>query len=47
MHIRISLGSKFKLQQTISIFWNKFPENDTFGQEQIKWTSPMNSGYSN
>ena len=24
LHIQISLGSKFQLQQTILIFWNKF-----------------------
>ena len=30
MHIRISLGSKFKLQQTASIFWNKFPKKGHF-----------------
>ena len=31
LHIRISLGAKFQLQQTILIFWTKFTQkNDTF-----------------
>ena len=26
LRIRISLGSKFQLQQTILVFWNKFAQ---------------------
>ena len=34
LHIRISLGSKFQLQQTILIFWNKFAtKKNPFGQK--------------
>ena len=37
LHIQISLGSKFQLQQTILIFWNKFaPKKNTSGQKQQK-----------
>ena len=37
LHIRISLGSKFRFQQTTSISWNKFaPKKNPSGQKQQK-----------
>ena len=37
LHIRISLGSKFQLQQTILIFWNKFaPKKQSFWSKNRK-----------
>ena len=36
-HIQISLGSKFQLQQTILIFWNKFTQKkNPSGQKKKK-----------
>ena len=33
LHIEISLGSKFQIQQIILIFWNKFvPKKNASGQ---------------
>ena len=35
LHIRISLGSKLQLQQTILIFWEqRYPPKDPSGQKQ-------------
>ena len=39
LHIPISIGAKFQLQQAILIFWAKFPppqKNDTYGQKTEK-----------
>ena len=47
LYIRINLGSKFQLQQTIFIFGTNFLKKVTSGWKQKKWTSPLNSSYSN
>ena len=30
LNVQISLGSKYQLQQTILIYWNKFPKQECF-----------------
>ena len=36
LHIRIRLNSKFQLQQTYLIFWNKFPQKGMLPNENRK-----------
>ena len=47
LHIQINLDSKFQLQQTILIFGTNFQKKYTSGQKHKKWTSLLNSSYSN
>ena len=47
LHIRISLGTEFQYKQTFLIFWAKFAQKGYFQSKQIKWTTPLNSTYSN
>ena len=47
LHIRISLGSKFQLQQASLSFGKNFQKKDTPSQKQKTWTSPSDSSYSN
>ena len=46
LHIQINLDSKFQLQQIILIFGTNF-KKVCFGWKQKKWTSLLNSSYSN
>ena len=47
LHIRISLGTKFRLQLVILTFCANLPKNGISDQKQKKWTSQLNSAYSN
>ena len=47
LHIRISLGTKFQLQLIILTFGPNLPKKHSSDQKQKKWTSPLNSAYSN
>ena len=44
-HIRISIGSKFQLQQTILIFWNKFAQKGYFWSKIEKVNIIINSAF--
>ena len=44
LHIRISLGSKLQLQQTILIFWEqRYPQKIPSGQKQQKMNITIES----
>ena len=44
LHIRISLGSKLQLQQTILIFWEqRYPPKNPSGQKQQKMNITIES----
>ena len=44
LHIRISLASKFQLQQTILIFWKKVvPKKNPSGQKEQKMNITIKS----
>ena len=47
LHIWMSLGPKFELQQRILISGPNLPKKDTSCRKQRKWTSPLNYSYSN
>ena len=47
LHIQISIATKFPLKLTILIFRANLPKKGISGQKQKKWTSPLNSAYSN
>ena len=47
LHIRISLSTNFQLKLAILIFLDQFARKGISGQKLKKWTSSVNSTYSN